>query len=109
MAYYRGGRGVDSREAGIRVILDQVAEGTSGAQEVALGVLTRQVGDAGGGRLSAECGVAAVMVVPVQEVWIGGGALGLAGVRVGVGPFLEQGAVEPLDFSVGLRSACSGA
>jgi hypothetical protein len=26
MAYYRGGRGVDSREAGIRVILDHAAD-----------------------------------------------------------------------------------
>src|SRR4051812_22624017 len=43
------------------------------------------------------------MVVPVQEGRIGGDALGFAGIRAGVGPFLERGAVEPLDLAVGLR------
>src|SRR5690242_14870422 len=43
------------------------------------------------------------MVVPVQEIRIGGDPLGLAGIGAGVGPLLEQGAVEPLDLAVGLR------
>src|SRR3954469_12582786 len=48
------------------------------------------------------------MVVPVQEVRVGGGALGFAGIRAGVGPFLEQGTVEPLDLAVGLRPVGPG-
>src|SRR3954465_15754578 len=43
------------------------------------------------------------MVVPVQEVRIRGDALGFAGIGAGVGPFLQQGPVEPLDLAVGLR------
>ncbi|GGU62449.1 hypothetical protein GCM10010259_61350 [Streptomyces daghestanicus] len=42
----------------------------------ALAVLTRSIVDAADGRVSAECGVAAVVVVGVQEVCQGCGALG---------------------------------
>ena len=41
-------------------------------QSVDLGVLSREVGDAAGGWLAAECGVAAVIVVAVEPVGQGG-------------------------------------
>ena len=63
-------------------------------------------GNAAGGWVSAECVVAAVMIVGVQPVGERGTAVGLRPVRAGVGPFLEQGAVEPFDLAVGLRLVC---
>jgi hypothetical protein len=35
----------------------------------------------------------------VQEVRIGGDALGFAGIGAGVGPLLQEGPVEPLDLA----------
>src|SRR5690349_8445786 len=69
----------------------------------ALGVLTCEVGDAAGGWVACECGVSAVMVVGVQPVWQGSAAFGVGAVGLGVGPFVEQGAVEPLHLAIGLR------
>ena len=69
----------------------------------ALGVLPWSVVHAGDGWLAVECGVAAVVVVGVEEVCQGFGAFGVAGVRPLVGPFVEQGAVEAFDLAVGLR------
>jgi hypothetical protein len=56
-------------------------------------VLSREVGDAGGG-WAADRGVAAVMVVVVEPVGQGGASLGLGSVGAVVGPLVEQGAVE---------------
>jgi hypothetical protein len=42
--------------------------------------------------VTAECGVSAVIVVGVEPVGQGGAASGLAGVGLGVGPFVGQGA-----------------
>jgi hypothetical protein len=61
--------------------------------------LTRSVVHAADGWLAFECGVAAVVVVGVQEVCQGVGAFGVAGVWAQVGPFVEQGAVEALDLA----------
>jgi hypothetical protein len=52
--------------------------------------------------VAAECGVAAVVIVGVQPGGEGGDAFGFGAVGGGVGPFVEQGAVEPFDFAVGL-------
>lgn len=73
-----------------------------------LGVLPCEVGDAAGGWLAAECGVGAVVIVVVQPGPERVGALGVAGVGAGVGPFVGQGAVKPLDFPVGLGPAGTG-
>ncbi len=59
--------------------------------------------------MAAECGVAAVVIVGVQELGVGRGALVLAGVGTGVGPFFEQGPVEPFDLSIGLGPVGAGA
>ena len=53
--------------------------------------------------MAAECGVAAVVIVGVQPDGKLVAALGVAGVKTGVGPFVSQGAVKSLHFSVGLR------
>jgi len=74
----------------------------------ALDVLSTQVGYAVGWCFASECGVAAVMIVGVEERLVGGDALALAGVGHGVGPFLGQGAVESLDLAVGLRPVGAG-
>jgi len=66
-----------------------------------LGVFLREVGDAAGG-WTADGGVHAVMVVAMEPAGKSAGAVGLAGVGAGVGPFVEQGAVEALDLAVGL-------
>src|SRR5580692_6175002 len=73
-----------------------------------LAVLSGQVGDAAGGREAAECGVSAVIVVGVEPVWQGVAAGGFGGVRLGVGPFVGPGAVEALDFAVGLGPVGAG-
>jgi hypothetical protein len=46
--------------------------------------------------------VAAVVIVVMQPGRERSSALGLGPVGQGVGPFVEQGAVEPLDLAVGL-------
>ena len=48
------------------------------------------------------------MVVAVEEVRKCSGAVALAGVGSDVGPLVEQGAVEALYLSIGLRSVGSG-
>src|SRR5699024_10721393 len=67
-----------------------------------LAVVPTEVGYAAGWWVALQRGVAAVMIIGVEE----GGelceALGFAGVGARVGPFLFQGAVEPLDLAVGL-------
>lgn len=52
--------------------------------------------------------MAAVVIVGVHPAGGRGAAFGLGSVRAGVGPFLEQGAVEPLDLAVGLRPVGPG-
>ena len=56
----------------------------------------------------ADAGVGSVMIVVMQPIRVGRGAvcLGLVGVRVG--PFGGQGAVEAFDFPVGLWSVGAG-
>lgn len=78
------------------------------ATDPRLAVLTRQVGYAVCRCGAFECGVAAVVIVGVEEVGEGRDAFALAGVGAGVGPFLLQGAVEPLDLAVGLRPVGAG-
>jgi hypothetical protein len=73
-----------------------------------LAVLTRRFVDAGDGWLSCECGVAAMVVVGVQEVCQGCGPFVVGGVEPLVGPFVEQGAVEALDLAVGLGAVGAG-
>lgn len=66
-------------------------------------VLTRDVVDAGDGWVSVECGVAAVVVVGVEEACQGYGAFLAGGVGPPVGPLVKEGAVEAFDLAVGLR------
>src|SRR5699024_8455114 len=74
-----------------------------------LAVVPAEVGYAAGWWVALQRGVAAVMIIGVEE----GGelceALGFAGVGARVGPFLFQGAVEPLDLAVGLGPVGAGA
>src|SRR5699024_7611110 len=74
-----------------------------------LAVVPTEVGYAAGWWVALQRGVAAVMIIGVEE----GGelceALGFAGVGARVGPFLFQGAVEPLDLAVGLGPVGAGA
>ncbi len=74
-----------------------------------LGVLPCEVGDAAGGWLAVECGVSAVVIVGVQPPRERFAALGFGPVGAGVGPFVEQGAVEAFDLAVGLRAVGPGA
>ena len=67
------------------------------------GVLFGEVSDAAGGGVATDSGVGSVVVVPVEPVGEGFLPLGLGGVGPGVGPFLEEGAVEAFDLAVGLR------
>jgi hypothetical protein len=80
-----------------------VAEGYLG-----LGVLTRSVVDTADRRVSVECGVAAVVVVGVEEVCQGFGPLGVRRVGPEVGPLVEERAVEAFDLAVGLGSVGAG-
>jgi hypothetical protein len=50
----------------------------------------------------------AVYVVPVDPGRQGAVAGGVGAVQPPIGPLLQQGAVEPLDFAVGLRPVGSG-
>jgi hypothetical protein len=59
--------------------------------------------------LTAECGVAAVVIVGVQPVDELGAAFGVAAVEAGVGLFVRQRAVKSFYFSVGLWPIRSGA
>ncbi len=68
------------------------------------GVLTGRVVDATDRRLTAERGMASVVVVGVEEVGEGFRAFSVAGIRAHVRPFVEQGAIQALDFAVRLRA-----
>ena len=61
-----------------------------------------------GGGLAVQGGVGSVVVVVVEPGLVGGFALGLAGVGVGVGPLAGQRAVEALDLAVGLGPVGAG-
>ena len=61
------------------------------ADEYGLDVLTRGVVHTADRWLASECGVAAVVVVGVEEVCQCVGAFGVAGVGPQIGPFVEQG------------------
>ena len=67
-----------------------------------LGVLPREVVNAVGGGLAVQGGVGSVVVVVVEPGLVGGLALGLAGVGVGVGPLAGQSTVKALDLAVGM-------
>jgi hypothetical protein len=67
-----------------------------------LGVLPCEVGGAAGGWLALQCGVSVVVIVGVQPCGEGVVSFLLGVVGAGVGPFVEQGAVEAFDFAVGL-------
>ena len=58
--------------------------------------------------MAAECGVAAVVIVGVQPSRELVAAFAVAGVEVGVGPLVGQGAVEAFDLTVGLGSVGAG-
>src|SRR4029079_707111 len=66
-----------------------------------LDVLPREVGYATDGR-TADSGVHPVMVVAMEPVCKRTGSVGLSPVGTDVGPFLEECAVEALNFAVGL-------
>src|SRR5699024_4152173 len=80
-----------------------------GAERCSLDVVPTEVGYEAGWWVALQRGVAEVMIIGVEE----GGelceALGFAGVGARVGPFLFQGAVEPLDLAVGLGPVGAGA
>ena len=61
-----------------------------------------------GGGLAVQGGVGSVVVVVVEPGLVGGLALGLAGVGVGVGPLAGQSAVKALDLAVGLGQVGAG-
>jgi hypothetical protein len=71
--------------------------------------LTREVGDAAGGWFACERGVSAVVIVGVSHFGECFASFGLGPVGVGVGPLVEQGAVEAFDFAVGLGPVGAGA
>jgi hypothetical protein len=71
-------------------------------QQAQLAVMPRSVVDAADGWVAAECGVGAVIVVGVQPAVKRRAAVAVGLIRLGVGPFFEQGAVEPFDLAVGL-------
>ena len=59
--------------------------------------MSGEVGDAAGG-WDADGGVVAVMVVAVEPAIRGSGAAGSRSPEAGVGPFVEEGAVEAFDL-----------
>ena len=71
-------------------------------------VLPCEVVNAVGGGLAVQGGVGSVVVVAVEPGLVGGFALGLVGVGVGVGPLEGQSAVEALDLAVGLGPVGAG-
>src|SRR4029450_10260859 len=74
-----------------------------------LGVVARGVVDSADGWAAAEGGVGAVHVVAVNPRWQGALSGGGGPVQPPVGPLLEHGPVEPLDFAVGLWPIRTGA
>lgn len=56
----------------------------------------------------AECGVAAVVVVGVEEVCQGCASFVVGGVGPQVGPFVQERAVEAFDLAVGLGTVGAG-
>ena len=71
-------------------------------------VLPCEFVNAVGGGLAVQGGVGSVVVVVLEPGLVGGFALGLAGVGVGVGPLAGQRAVEALDLAVGLGPVGAG-
>ncbi len=59
--------------------------------------------------MTAECGVAAVVIAGVQPDRELLAAFGVAGVKPGVSPFVGQDAVKSLHLAVGLRPVRAGA
>ena len=59
--------------------------------------------------MAAECGVAAVVIVGVQPGREFVAAFCVVPVEAGIGPFVGQGAMKSLHFSVGLWSVGPGA
>ena len=57
--------------------------------------------NAAGGSLAVQGGVGSMVVVVVEPGLVGGLALGLAGVGVGVGPLAGQSAVKELTLASG--------
>jgi hypothetical protein len=70
---------------------------------VNLGVMSRQVVESADG-WAVDRGVDAVVIVEVEPARQGGPSDGFGVVAEGVGPPVGQGAVEPLQLAVGLRS-----
>ena len=64
--------------------------------------------NAAGGCWAAQGGVGSVVVVVVEPGQVGGLALGLAGVGVGVGPLTGHSTVKALDLTVGLGPVGAG-
>src|SRR5699024_1436485 len=52
---------------------------------------------------TADAGMGSVVIILVEPIGVGSCSVFVAAVRLGVGPFLGQGAVEAFDFAVGLR------
>ena len=88
-----------TQHADVNVPVADVPEGGTGF-ELALVVLSREVGNTAHRWVAAEGGVATVMIVEVLPTGKGGGASCLAAIDADVGPFLEQGAVEAFDLAV---------
>ena len=84
------------------------AEFVRQASLAGLGVLPCERVNVVGGGLAVQGGVGSVVVVVVEPGLVGGLALGLAGVGVGVGPLEGQSAVEALDLAVGLGPVGAG-
>ena len=80
----------------------------SGTAVRGLGVLPCEVVNAVGGGLAVQGGVGAVVVVVVEPGLVGGLALGLAGVGVGVGPLMGQSTVKALDLAACLGPVGAG-
>lgn len=71
--------------------------------------MPREVGDAAGGWVASECGVAAMVIVGVEPLGQCLAAVGFGSVGLGVGPFIEECAVVAFDLAVGLWPVGAGA
>lgn len=58
--------------------------------------------------MTAECGVAAAVIVVVEPFAECAAAFDVGAVEAGVGPFVGEGAVKSFDVAVGLASVGSG-
>ena len=57
---------------------------------------------------AVERGVWSLVIVEPQPPGEGPAALGVGAIQPGVGPFLQQGAVEPLHLAIGLGPIAAG-